>query len=66
MRRTENHMHRCMTVNKNKKSKEKRSRSRKVSGIFMRKKSKCVTGFDKNFHECYTEKIGEKQTVRGG
>lgn len=32
----------------------------------MRKKSKCVTGFDKNFHECYTEKIGEKQTVRGG
>ncbi len=39
MRRTENHMHRCMRVNKNKKkSKEKRSRSREVSGIFMRKK----------------------------
>ena len=63
MRRTENHMHRCMTVIKTRKSKEKRSRSREVSGIFMRKKSKCVTGFDKNFHECYTEKIGEKQTV---
>ncbi len=32
----------------------------------MRKKSKCVTGFDKNFHECYTEKIGEKTDCSRG
>ena len=31
----------------------------------MRKKSKCVTGFDKNFHECYTEKIGENRLCEG-